>query len=86
MREKIGLFYLSTCCASTVPLEEKEPIEVRSRRMPRVTPILRRARKALQDSDLVKALQSEITHELSSTPFQVLSFSLSLASMPFLLT
>ena len=28
MREKIGLFYLSTCYASTVPLEEKEPIEV----------------------------------------------------------
>ncbi|KAL4607820.1 hypothetical protein ACB092_09G202300 [Castanea dentata] len=35
--------------------------------MPRLTPILRKARKALQDSDLVKALQSEITHELSST-------------------
>ena len=28
VREKIGLFYLSTCYASTVPLEEKEPIEV----------------------------------------------------------
>ncbi|GMY19042.1 mitochondrial acidic protein mam33 [Fagus crenata] len=38
--------------------------------MPRVTPILRKARKALQDLDLLKVLQSEITHELSSTPFQ----------------
>ena len=45
--------------------------------MPRVTPILRKARKALQDSNLVKALQSEITHELSSTHFQVLCVSLS---------
>ena len=53
----------------------------RSRRMPRVTPILHKACKALQDSDLVKALQSEITHELSSTPFQVLSLFLSPPSL-----
>jgi hypothetical protein len=48
--------------------------------MPRVSPVLRKCRKALQDSDVLKVLQSEITHELSSNRFQVLS----LPSMPFL--
>ncbi|KAG5242605.1 mitochondrial acidic protein [Salix suchowensis] len=38
--------------------------------MPRVTPILRKGRKALEDLGLVKILQSEIKHELSTTPFQ----------------
>ncbi|CAI9779502.1 unnamed protein product [Fraxinus pennsylvanica] len=38
--------------------------------MPRVTPILRRARKAIQELDLLKVLQSEINHELSSNRFQ----------------
>ncbi|XP_073265924.1 uncharacterized protein [Populus alba] len=38
--------------------------------MPRVTPILRKGRKALENLGLVKILQSEIKHELSTTPFQ----------------
>lgn len=38
--------------------------------MPRVTPILLRARKAIQELDLLKVLQSEINHELSSNRFQ----------------
>nr|GME21222.1 mitochondrial acidic protein mam33 [Ipomoea batatas] len=39
--------------------------------MTRVTTVLRRARKAIQDFDLLKALQSEINHELSNpAPFQ----------------
>lgn len=39
--------------------------------MPRVTPILRRAHKAIEELDLLKVLQSEINHELSSHRFQV---------------
>ncbi|XP_022842313.1 mitochondrial acidic protein MAM33 isoform X2 [Olea europaea var. sylvestris] len=38
--------------------------------MPRVTPILRRAHKAIEELDLLKVLQSEINHELSSHRFQ----------------
>lgn len=38
--------------------------------MPRLTPVLRKCRQALQDSELLKVLQSEITHELSSSRFQ----------------
>ncbi|OMO83953.1 Mitochondrial glycoprotein [Corchorus olitorius] len=37
---------------------------------PRATQVLRRGRKALEDLNLLKVLQSEISHELSSTPFQ----------------
>ncbi|KAF5750239.1 hypothetical protein HS088_TW03G00572 [Tripterygium wilfordii] len=38
--------------------------------MSRATPILSKARKTLQDLELLKVLQSEINHELSSTPVQ----------------
>lgn len=38
--------------------------------MPRANQIFRKARKALHDLDLLKILQSEINHELSSTSFQ----------------
>ncbi|CAK9139910.1 unnamed protein product [Ilex paraguariensis] len=38
--------------------------------MPRVTPVLRKGLKAIQDFDLLKVLQSEIRHELSSNRFQ----------------
>ncbi|KAE8098749.1 hypothetical protein FH972_016789 [Carpinus fangiana] len=37
--------------------------------MPIASPVLRQCRKVLQDSDLLKVLQSEITHELSSNRF-----------------
>ncbi|GLT95927.1 hypothetical protein SLE2022_135800 [Rubroshorea leprosula] len=37
--------------------------------MPRATPILRQGRKALEDLNLLKVLQSEISHE-NSNPFQ----------------
>ncbi|XP_048236167.1 uncharacterized protein LOC8271802 isoform X2 [Ricinus communis] len=38
--------------------------------MPRPTQILRRGCKALEDVHLLKVLQSEIKHEISSPPFQ----------------
>ncbi|KAI3471704.1 hypothetical protein Pfo_028354 [Paulownia fortunei] len=38
--------------------------------MPRVTKVLRRARKALEDLDLLKILESELNHELSSMRYQ----------------
>ncbi|XP_050230178.1 mitochondrial acidic protein mam33 [Mercurialis annua] len=38
--------------------------------MPRPTQILRHTRKALEDSQLLKVLQSEIKHEQSSPPLQ----------------
>ncbi|KAJ7972190.1 Mitochondrial glycoprotein [Quillaja saponaria] len=38
--------------------------------MPRVSPVLRQGRKAFRDLDLVKVLQSEIKHELSTDRFQ----------------
>ncbi|KAE8646855.1 mitochondrial acidic protein mam33 [Cucumis sativus] len=38
--------------------------------MARATQIFRKARKAFHDLNLLKILQSEITHELSSTPCQ----------------
>ncbi|PON32441.1 Mitochondrial glycoprotein [Trema orientale] len=38
--------------------------------MRKLSTILRKAKKAVQDFDLVEALQSEITHELSSNHFQ----------------
>ncbi|CAK7342678.1 unnamed protein product [Dovyalis caffra] len=38
--------------------------------MTRVTPILQKGSKALEDLGLLKILQSEIKHELSNTPFQ----------------
>ncbi|GFY96195.1 Mitochondrial acidic protein like [Actinidia chinensis var. chinensis] len=38
--------------------------------MPRVTTVLRNTRRAIQDLDLLKVLQSEITHEHSSNRFQ----------------
>jgi len=38
--------------------------------MSRVTTVLRKSRKAIQDLDLLKVLHSEITHEHSSNPFQ----------------
>ncbi|XP_059646268.1 mitochondrial acidic protein mam33 isoform X1 [Cornus florida] len=38
--------------------------------MPRVTTVLQKGRKALQDLNLLKILQSEISHEQSSNPFQ----------------
>ncbi|KAF3441987.1 hypothetical protein FNV43_RR15903 [Rhamnella rubrinervis] len=38
--------------------------------MPKLSPILRKGCKALHDLDLLKVLQSEIKHELSSNPFQ----------------
>ncbi|PIN06531.1 hypothetical protein CDL12_20921 [Handroanthus impetiginosus] len=38
--------------------------------MPRATPVLRRARKAIQDLDLLKILGSELNHELSSMRYQ----------------
>uniref|UniRef100_A0A2P2P0T3 Mitochondrial acidic protein MAM33 n=1 Tax=Rhizophora mucronata TaxID=61149 RepID=A0A2P2P0T3_RHIMU len=39
--------------------------------MPRITPILNQVgRRAIQDLDLLKVLQSEIKHELSSPPLQ----------------
>ncbi|KAG8371991.1 hypothetical protein BUALT_Bualt12G0021100 [Buddleja alternifolia] len=38
--------------------------------MPRVTQILRRARKAVHDFDLLKILESELNHELSSMRYQ----------------
>lgn len=39
--------------------------------MPRVTQILQRARKSIQDLDLLKILESELNHELSSLRYQV---------------
>ena len=39
--------------------------------MPKASPILRKGQKALQDLNLLKILNSEITHELSSNRFQV---------------
>ncbi|KAH9648673.1 mitochondrial glycoprotein family protein [Citrus sinensis] len=38
--------------------------------MPKASPILRKGQKALQDLSLLKILNSEITHELSSNRFQ----------------
>ncbi|KAL2225983.1 mitochondrial acidic protein MAM33 isoform X1 [Sesamum indicum] len=38
--------------------------------MPRVTQVLRRARKAIEDLDLLKILDSELRHELSSMRYQ----------------
>ncbi|KAL7097851.1 hypothetical protein ACP275_10G169400 [Erythranthe tilingii] len=38
--------------------------------MPRVTQILRTARKSIQDLDLLKILESELNHELSSMRYQ----------------
>ncbi|KAL3819767.1 hypothetical protein ACJIZ3_005672 [Penstemon smallii] len=38
--------------------------------MPRVTQVLRTARKAVRDLDLLKILESELNHELSSMRFQ----------------
>ncbi|KAL0339696.1 UNVERIFIED_CONTAM: hypothetical protein Sradi_4486400 [Sesamum radiatum] len=38
--------------------------------MPRVTQVLRRARKAIEDLDLLKILESELSHELSSMRYQ----------------
>ncbi|KAL6505945.1 hypothetical protein OROHE_022664 [Orobanche hederae] len=38
--------------------------------MPRVTKFIRRARKAIQDLDLLKILESELNHELSSMRYQ----------------
>ncbi|KAH9679415.1 mitochondrial glycoprotein family protein [Citrus sinensis] len=38
--------------------------------MPKASPILRKGQKALQDLNLLKILNSEITHELSSNRFQ----------------
>ncbi|XP_073027684.1 uncharacterized protein At2g39795, mitochondrial isoform X1 [Primulina eburnea] len=38
--------------------------------MPRVTHLLRRASKSIQDLDLLKVLESELNHELSSVRFQ----------------
>ncbi|KAL2535032.1 Mitochondrial glycoprotein family protein [Abeliophyllum distichum] len=38
--------------------------------MPKLTPVLRSACKAIQELDLLKVLQSEISHELSSNRFQ----------------
>ncbi|KAK2985809.1 hypothetical protein RJ640_019305 [Escallonia rubra] len=38
--------------------------------MTRATKVLRQGLKAAEDSNLLKALQSEITHELSSNPYQ----------------
>lgn len=42
--------------------------------MGRATRILSKGRKALEDLSLLKRLQSEITHELSSERFQVVLF------------
>ncbi|GFP90951.1 uncharacterized protein at2g39795 mitochondrial [Phtheirospermum japonicum] len=38
--------------------------------MPRVTKLINRARKAIQDLDLLKILESELNHELSSMRYQ----------------
>ncbi|XP_058205371.1 uncharacterized protein At2g39795, mitochondrial [Rhododendron vialii] len=38
--------------------------------MPRISSVLRKGRKAIQELDLLKVLQSEIRHEDSSNPFQ----------------
>ncbi|KAI8562321.1 hypothetical protein RHMOL_Rhmol03G0027900 [Rhododendron molle] len=38
--------------------------------MPRISSVLRKGRKAIQELDLLKVLQSEIRHEHSSNPFQ----------------
>lgn len=38
--------------------------------MRRITHLLRRASKSIQDLDLLKVLESELNHELSSIPFQ----------------
>ncbi|KAA3457114.1 Mitochondrial acidic MAM33 [Gossypium australe] len=38
--------------------------------MPRATQILRKSRKVVEDLNLLKVLQSEISHELSSNSFQ----------------
>lgn len=38
--------------------------------MPRVTRVLQRARKAIEDLDLLKILESELNHELSSLRYQ----------------
>ncbi|KAL1107760.1 hypothetical protein V6Z11_D03G068400 [Gossypium hirsutum] len=42
----------------------------RVREMPRATQILRKSRKVVEDLNLLKVLQSEISHELSSNSFQ----------------
>lgn len=39
--------------------------------MTRVTNVLRRAHRAIEDLDLLKILESELNHELSSMRFQV---------------
>ncbi|EXC41872.1 hypothetical protein L484_000214 [Morus notabilis] len=56
--------------------------------MRKLSTILRKGQKALQDLELLKILQSEISHELSSNPFQtkemnlILSLSRGLDSFP----
>lgn len=48
--------------------------------MPKATDILRQCRKAIEDRQLLKVLQSEIAHELSSDRFKVLILSLPLSA------
>ncbi|WMV23908.1 hypothetical protein MTR67_017293 [Solanum verrucosum] len=45
--------------------------------MRKVPAVLRQARKAIADLDLLKVLQSEINHEFSAKQFQVVQFDLS---------
>ncbi|KAH9648670.1 mitochondrial glycoprotein family protein [Citrus sinensis] len=64
-----NLYYFVRNNGTRIRKQRRESVCVKLK-MPKASPILRKGQKALQDLSLLKILNSEITHELSSNRFQ----------------